>query len=180
VSEPETTGKAAQDRYVALAEVAKPHGLAGELRLKVYNPSSDLILKRPASRFVLPDGRCQSACIRAARRVSNGILIQVEGITDRRGADGLRGARLEVSRAQLGEPAVDDEFYVCDLEGCSALVEGRSLGTVRHVVPYPSCDALVVTRPDGDDLEVPMHERFVAAVNISEGIIELRHIDELE
>ena len=33
------------DAWVPLAEVARPHGVRGELRLKLFNKDSDLLLK---------------------------------------------------------------------------------------------------------------------------------------
>ncbi len=45
-----------ETRLVALAEVARPHGIAGELRLKVYNLDSDLLRRRPPITLRLPDG----------------------------------------------------------------------------------------------------------------------------
>ena len=34
------------DAWVALAEVARPHGVRGEVRLRLYNRDSDLLLEQ--------------------------------------------------------------------------------------------------------------------------------------
>ena len=41
-----------RDQYVPIAEVGRPHGIQGELRLKVYNLESDLLLEKPDVRLV--------------------------------------------------------------------------------------------------------------------------------
>jgi hypothetical protein len=42
--------------WVALAEVARPHGVRGEVRLKVYNTESDLLLAQEEVLVKLADG----------------------------------------------------------------------------------------------------------------------------
>lgn len=44
---------------------------------------------------------------------------------------------------------------------------------------YPTCDALIVARPDGSRLDVPMHEDFVVAVRLADRVVELRRVAEL-
>src|SRR4051812_30796742 len=53
---PRVVPAARERRLVAVAEIARPHGIAGELRLKVYNPGSDLLRRRPPVLLRLPDG----------------------------------------------------------------------------------------------------------------------------
>ena len=164
---------------VPIAEVMRAHGLGGELRLRLYNPESDLIERIESVDLALPDGTSRIVALRSVREGPGAMLAQLEGVDDRTAAEALRGAVLRVPREALGE-AEPGEYFVCDLEQCRVLLGGAPLGSVERVAHYPTCDALVVARPDGSHLEVPMHEDYVAEVRLGERTVELRTIDGLE
>jgi len=167
-----------EDRWIALAEVARPHGVRGELKLKVYNPDSAVLMARPEIRLAYPDGRTESAVIRGVRRQPNALLLRLDGVSGREAADALRGVRVEVMRSILEQPE-DDEFYVCDLIGCQVFLAGASYGTIKDVASYPTCDALVVVRSDGSKLEVPLQGDRVGDVDVADGRVELLNIEGL-
>lgn len=165
-------------RLVPVAEVARPHGLHGELRLKVYNPDSTLLEQRPPVWLRRGGGALERGALETVRRGSGGLLVRLPGIDDRAAAAELRGVQICVERQAL--PATEpDEYYVCDLEGCTATLDGRPIGTVVDVRSYPTCDVLVLRRLEGGELEVPMHVQFVADVRPDERRVELRTIDGL-
>jgi 16S rRNA processing protein RimM len=167
------------ERYVALAEVARPHGVRGELRLKIYNPDSEVLLGRPAIRLASGEGETRPARLESVRRVPGALLVRLEGVSDREAAEHLRGVRIEVLRSAL-QPAADGEYYCCDLEGCEVLLAGERIGRVTSVASYPTCDALVVARDGAPRLEVPLVDRYLSSVDVNQGRIVLRTIDELE
>ena len=164
---------------MAVAEIARPHGVKGELRLKLYNPDSELLLSRPPIRLVLPDGERRAAEIRAIRVVPKTLLIRLAGVGDRDAADALRGAQLEVAR-DLFAPADDDEFYVCDLTGCEVRMADERIGTVKTVAAYPTCDVLVVQRDQGPRLEVPMLSAYVGDIDLEGRTVSLLSIEGLD
>lgn len=172
-------GVASERSFVVVAEVLRPHGLQGELRLKIYNPDSELLGQDPPVELISADGRVRPATIRSARPVSGGLLIRLQGVDCREDAEQLRGAKLQVPRTVLEEPG-RDEYYVCDLVGCRVVLGDRTIGRIVRVVPYPTCDALVVAREGEQDLEVPHHQDFVHEVRIDQAVVELGTIEGLE
>lgn len=164
--------------FVAIAEVARPHGTSGELRLRVFNPDSDLLARRPPLRLVCADGSVKNAQLRSMRHVPGAVLVRLAGVTDRDQAEALRGARVEVARDEL-EPTDEDEYYHCDLENCRVTVAGIEIGRVVAVVSYPTCDALVVEHEKGR-LEVPLVDPYLGHIDIDAGVIELHTIQGLE
>ncbi len=166
-------------RWVALAEVARPHGVKGELRLKVYNLDSDVLLGRPPLRLALADGSRRDARIRQVRRVPGAMLVELDGVRDRDAAEALRGARLEVPRDAL-DATDEDEWYVCDLEGCEARVAGEPFGVIRTVHSYPTCDALVIDKHAGGRVEVPLTDPYLERVDLDARIVALATVDGLE
>jgi 16S rRNA processing protein RimM len=175
--------RAPRDRtLVALAEVARPHGIAGELRLKVYNPESDLLQRRPPVSLRMPDGSRREATITAAREADKALLVRLAGVEDRNAAEALRGAQVCVPRAALPPPA-EGEFYAWDIEGAQAvLTSGEPIGEVLELVSYPTCDVLVVERPGGRKLEVPLVPAYVARVDVGadHAIVEIATLEGLD
>ena len=161
------------DRLVAVAEVARPHGVTGELRLKVYNPESSLFGRGRA--VVLEQGETRTErTIQASRPTEGALLVRLSGIDDRNAAEALRGARVFVRRSAFPD-LEDGEFYACDVEGARAeLEDGELVGTVRELRNYPSVAVLVVETSSGESLEFPLVEAFVASIDTSEGVVRLK------
>lgn len=152
------------DPWIPLAEVARPHGVRGELRLRVYNRDSDLLLDCEEVLLRTADGAERPARLEGARWSDQALLVLLEGTTSRNDAELLRGAVLSVRRSAF-PPLEDGEFYACDVEGATVVLEGGEvLGTVRELVSFPSVEALVVEGPRGT-WEIPLLEGFVAAVH---------------
>jgi 16S rRNA processing protein RimM len=184
-------------RYVPVAEIARPHGVHGEVRLKVYNQDSDLLLGLKAVKLKLADGSERDLSIRAARGVNKAILVKFTGVDDRNAAEALQGAHVTVARDTF-PPLGEGEFYACDLEGARALLStGEEVGRVAGLASYPTCDVLLIDidRPAGFQsaaaapgtgkkprqlrIEVPLLEAYVASIDVERGVVRLVTLDGL-
>lgn len=161
-----------------LAEVARPHGVAGELRLKVYNRDSDLLaqLERVVVRF--PAGEEREVAVRHARPAGDAVLIMLEGCVGRTEAERWRGAQLLAPRAAF-PPLEEGEFYACDVEGARVEVAGEPFGEVERLVSYPTCDALLV-RSDEGRFEIYLVEGSVDAIDVEAGVVRVASREALE
>ena len=165
-------------RWIPVAEVARPHGVRGELRLKLYNLGSDLLLGRRDVALRLADGTERPATIVAARPVPNAVLVQLSGVGDRDAADELRGAVVSIPRDEF-PPLDSGEFYACDVEGARVVLpDGSEVGRVRGLRSYPTCDALEIDG-GGRALEVPLLDAYVQEVDVEGGVIRLVTIEGL-
>ncbi|APR75227.1 16S rRNA processing protein RimM [Minicystis rosea] len=176
-----STGVRRDEGYIAVAEVARPHGVQGELRLKVYNPDSDLLEQKPRVRLRLPDGTTRDASIVSAREANKALLVRFAGIDDRDAAETLRNAEICVPRASF--PALEDgEFYACDVEGARAVMRssGEEIGHVVGLASYPTCDVLLIERPGAARIEVPLLDPYVGAVDVERGVVEILTIEGLD
>jgi 16S rRNA processing protein RimM len=162
------------ERWVPLAEVMRPHGVRGEVRLRLFNRDSDLLLGLDEVLVRFPDGEEQEVSVDFARRANEAILMRLHAVDDRDGADGLRGARICARRSDF-PPAEPGEFYACDVEGARVAVEGGDeLGTVSELRSYPTLDVLVVKASDGGrPWEVPLVESVVKAIDVQGGTVTL-------
>lgn len=166
-------------RFVAVAEIARAHGIQGEVRLKLYHEGSDLLGQRPTLKLRLPDGAERAADITSIRSANKAVLARLAGVADRDAAEALRGAILLVPRDEF-PPLEEGEFYACDVEGARAeLGSGEIVGRVLTLASYPTCEVLVVERADGSKIEVPLLDEFVASVDTDAGLVRLVTIDGL-
>jgi 16S rRNA processing protein RimM len=171
------------DTWIPLAEVARPHGVRGELRLKLFNKDSDVLLAMDEVLVRLADGEEHEVSVDGARRADDAILLKLHSIDDRDRADEVRGALICVRRKDF--PALEDgEFYACDIEGLNVLLAGEKptpVGKVKELRNYPSIDALVVTAADGGkDWEIPLVDVFVESVDVEAGRVILKTVEGLE
>jgi 16S rRNA processing protein RimM len=174
--------------YVPIAEIARPHGVRGEVRLKLYNDASTMIVRGRKVTLLPPEsGRAtkkapDSTTIGGVRKTPGGLLVELAGVSDRDAADLLRGTQLAVLRDEL--PDLDDgEFYVCDLQGARVeLTSGDVIGEVVGLESYPGCDVLRValdSASGGRTIEVPLVDSYVALVDADAHLVKLHHISEL-
>jgi 16S rRNA processing protein RimM len=152
--------------WVCVAAVATAHGIRGTLKLRcfterpedaaAYGPVYDKHGKRLFSLKVIGLSR-------------GGILVEVEGISDRNAAEALRGLELFVPRAALPDLG-PDEFYHSDLEGLDVLhADGARLGVVRALANFGAGDILEVMADDGRTMALPFDHETVRLVDLEAG-----------
>ncbi|WBY08459.1 ribosome maturation factor RimM [Sphingomonas sp. 7/4-4] len=139
------------DRPVTLAAVIGAHGIAGEVRLKVF--AEDLVSYKSFNNGALT--------LKSLRAGSNGAIARFAEVADRNAAEALRGTQLTVPRSAL-PPLEDGEYYHVDLLGLPAVSDaGDALGKVVAIDNYGAGDVLEIERPDGKRFMVPMQPEAV-------------------
>ncbi len=169
-------------RWIELAQVARPHGVRGELRLKVFNADSDALLEASEILIRFRDGHEQEVPVESARRVVGAILYKLRGVNSRERADELREAHVCMRRDAFPRLS-DDEFYVCDILGAEVWLaeadeEPKRIGKVHDLRSYPTVDALIVKADDEKtEWEVPLIEQFIAHVDAAVGRVTLNTLE---
>jgi 16S rRNA processing protein RimM len=174
--------RSGSDALVPLGVVIGAHGLRGELRVKLYNPGSDLLagVRQVALRREVETQTTDRVALRNARAHGGGVwLVTLDGCTDRDTATALRGTDLCIARAEL--PALPPgEHYLVDLVGLDArLPDGSAVGVVEAAVEYPASQVLRV-RVQGGAVEVPMFAPYLVEVRLDEGAVIVDHVQDLE
>ena len=143
------------DSPVTLAVVTGAHGVAGEVRLKVF--AEDLKAHKAFNGGALT--------LKALRVTPQGAIARFAEIPDRTTAEKLRGTELSVPRSAL-PPLGEGEYYHADLIGLPAVSDaGEVLGTVMLVENFGAGDVLEIERPDGKRFMVPMRPEAVPEWN---------------
>ncbi len=113
------------DPPVVLAAVVGAHGVAGEVRLKLF--TDDLSPYRSFNGGALT--------LKSVRHGSNGAIARFAEVADRTAAEALRGTELTVPRSTL-PPLEEGEFYFADWIGLPVLVAGERVGEVAALHDY--------------------------------------------
>ena len=168
---------------VAVGEVLRPHGLGGEIRVRV-------LTDRPEERFgglhecVLwePDIDRREACRITASRVEGDIvLVKMDGIDSLEHARRLAGKLLAIDRA-LAVPAPEGHFYPWQMAGARVETrEGEAAGVFVGIEGGGGQELWIIS--DGERerlipavpeivLEVSVAERRIV-IDPPEGLLEL-------
>jgi 16S rRNA processing protein RimM len=132
------------NRPVTLAAIIGAHGVAGEVRLKLFAQELDS-LKAHAS---FNDGALTLKSVRAG---SNGAIARFAEVVDRTAAEHLRGTALTVPRSAL-PPLEEGEYYHADIIGLPAVsTTGEPLGVCVAIDDFGAGDVLEIEMPAESD-----------------------------
>jgi 16S rRNA processing protein RimM len=146
------------------------HGTAGAVRVR---PTGPVLAGVQAGRTLLVGDPPRPLEVVWRGGSDDRPLLRFAGAESREGAEGLTGAPLRVSQAELPEPP-EDVFYVRDLVGCRIEAAGRTLGAVAEVLNRPANDVLQVATADGGELLVPFTADAVLRVDLPGRVVEVR------
>ena len=152
------------DPYLLIGEITKPQGIRGEMKLKPFTADVTrfdgltLVYKKQGDAF-------EPMAIEVVRVEADAVYLCLDGITDRTGAEKMRGMQLFIDRAHALE-LDEDENFICDLIGVRAVDDfGREIGVLADVLQPGACDVYVFRGGMGEVL-VPALKRAVLSVDI--------------
>lgn len=158
------------DDFVLVGRVVKPHGLHGEVLVKVLsdNPSRFdagaqlLVGKDPGSADLME--------VASARVNQDRLLLQFAESSSLEDAELLRDLMIFVGRDALEELG-DGEFWEHELIGLSVVHRnGEVLGTLGEVIDRPAQDLWSIQTPRGDVL-FPAAQPLVVSIDVEGGTI---------
>jgi 16S rRNA processing protein RimM len=159
----------ATSSLVAVGEVLRPHGLSGEVRVRV-------LTDRPEERFsglrdcVLwePEIDRREPCrITACRLEDETVLVKMDGVDSPERARQLSGRLLAIDRA-LALPPPEGHFYPWQLEGARVETrDGRVVGVFVRIEGGGGQDLWVIADGQRERL-IPAVAEIVVEVNVAE------------
>ncbi|WP_221794820.1 ribosome maturation factor RimM [Aquisediminimonas sediminicola] len=145
-----------QNKPVTLAVVIGAHGVAGEVRLKLFAEDVES-LKRYGT---FNDGQL---VLKSLRHGSNGAIARFASVNDRNAAEAMRGTELTVPRSAL-PPLGEGEYYFADLVGLPCFdSEGTAVGTCIAAENFGASDVIEIERPDKKRFMVPIQVVTIAS-----------------
>lgn len=145
------------DKPVTLAAIIGAHGVAGDVRLKLFGEGAESLKSYKSF-----DVAGRTLTLKSVRPGPNGAVARFAEIGDRGAAEALRGTALTVPRSAL-PPLAEGEYYHADLIGlpCTAST-GEALGTIIAVENFGAGDIIEVERPA---IEGQKAKRFMAPMH---------------
>lgn len=140
---------------MTLAVVAGPHGIGGEVRLKLFTDDLGTYAAFNGGTLTLVQ----------LREGPHGAIARFAEVGDRNAAEALRGTALTIPRSAL-PPLEEGEYYHHDLVGLSVVTEtGDAIGHVLQIADFGAGDVLEIARADGRTFMVPMRPEAVPEWN---------------
>ena len=151
---------------LVVGRIGRAHGLRGEVLVDVRTDEPEARMA-PGAVLATDPGTAGPLTIAAGRVHSGRLLLHFAGVTDRTGAEALRGVLLLADVDPDARPQDDDEWYDHQLVGLDVVrADGAAVGEVREVLHLPGHDVLAVTRPDGSEVLVPFVSEIVPEVDV--------------
>jgi 16S rRNA processing protein RimM len=164
---PDAPAAAPASDALVLAVAIGAHGIAGEVRLKVFAENFE--------RYTRFNGGALT--LKSARHGSNGTIARFAEVADRNAAEALRGTELSVSRDEL-PPLGEGEYYHADLIGLPVLsTAGEALGRVVAVENFGAGDVIEIEREGGTRFMVPMRADAVPTWSTDALIVDAAFVE---
>ncbi len=164
-------------RVVVVGRIRSAVGLAGWVKVESYTDPPDNLLKYRV--WQLGSGSNAWRPLKWAQHRWSGseLQVQMEGVTERNGAELIRNMDIGVRRSELPPPAAG-EYYWDDLLGLMACtVKGETLGEVDHFIDSAAHPYMVLRGVDqtGKTCEhfVPLIKGRVLKVDFDQRVVQL-------
>lgn len=158
------------DKPVTLAAVAGAHGVAGEVRLKLFGEGAAALARYKS----FNDGAL--TLTKARDDGKGGAVARFAEIADRTAAEMLRGTALTVPRSAM-PPLAAGEYYHADLLGLPVVSpDGEPLGTIAGIENYGAGDVLEIELAGGKRAMAPMNPDAVPEWDEARAVVDPAYI----
>ena len=154
-------------KLIEIGSIVKPHGLKGELKLKLHAPESNLILNIDK---IYVDN--QIFKIDYSKKVSNGILLKFVSKNTRNSIEDLIGKKLFVNK-DIIPLAPKGENYYFELIGSKVVYNNVEIGTLIEIVETKANNIYVVKELNGNEILIPKTKSFIKKFNKDKKILEV-------
>jgi len=158
------TGTEVPQDLVQVGHVSGAYGLRGGIRVTPYSTDADALLS--VKTWWLDKPSLRPVQVRSAKSHSGDVTATLVDLSDRDMAEALKGATVQVSRADF--PALpEDEYYWSDLIGLDAVnLQGEALGKVIDMMSNgPQSILRIQPAADPNAPETKIEERLVPFVD---------------
>ena len=168
------------DDLIQVGHITGAYGLRGGIRVSPYSLDADALLS--VKTWWLDKPSLRPVQVRNAKSHSGDVTATLVDVTDRETAEALKGATVQVSRADFPE-LPEDEYYWTDLIGLDTVnLQGEALGKVTDMMHNGAQSILRITpvadpnaAPDAKAPErlVPFVDQYVKTVDLQARLITL-------
>jgi 16S rRNA processing protein RimM len=172
--------QAVPDDLIQVGHITGAYGIRGGVRVTPYSMDADALLS--VKTWWIDKPSLRTVQVRNAKYHSGDVTATLVDVTDREAAEALKGAKVQVSRADFPE-LPEDEYYWTDLIGLDTVnLQGQALGKVTDMMHNGAQSILRITpvpdpnaAPDAKAPErlVPFVDQYVKTVDLQARTITL-------
>lgn len=167
-------------RYLIIGEVLRPHGVRGELRIRLLTDYPERITRDKTlylGKNVNHEGKAYT--VEGMRRNQEYGLLKLVGINDRDAADLLREL-LVLIPLEEAVPLEEGEVYLYELIGMDVQTEdGTRLGELVDVLETGANDVYVVDSPQHGEILLPAIPDCILKIDPDANLVTVRLLDGL-
>lgn len=149
-----------EPRYLTVGHVQRPHGIRGELRVRIVTDYPERLKQHTHFYLARPDSpeKARRYTVEKQRFNKKTLLLKLSGYDDRDSADELRGMLVQVP-IEKAVPLEEGEYYHFQMIGVRVETEdGEPLGQVTELIDTGANDVYVLRGPRGELLLPGMDE----------------------
>lgn len=165
-----------EPHYLILGEILRPHGIKGELRMRVMTDYPERLMSGVKRIYLGTDPNEAEAIpysLKSARFHQDYLLLTIADITDRNEAEALKGqfVMIDIDHAI---PLEDDEYYAHEIIGLKVkTVQGIELGIIKDVLETGANDVYIVSNPRYGELLLPAHAETIVDIDFDAEIVTM-------
>jgi 16S rRNA processing protein RimM len=153
--------------YIPVGKISGAFGVKGWVKIYSFtDPRENILSYSPL--YLSQKGDWVEVKVVEGRLQGKGVVMSLDGVTDRDQVLPLVGVELAITKTQI-KPAGKDEYYWSDLIGMSVVnVKDEQLGQVESLLENGAHDVLVVVNKDKTERLIPF---------VLDDIVELVDLD---
>ena len=154
----------------------RPHGVRGEVGMKLITDYPER-LSQIGTLYIGPEH--QPYLVKRMRRHSTGMIIHLEGLSDRDAAETLRGMFVHI-HIDDAIPLEEGEYYLFQIEGIQVITDtGQVLGHLTDLIETGANDVYVITASDGQQILLPAIPEVIQKVDVVAGVMTVHLLEGL-
>ena len=161
-------------QFLVVGEVLRPHGVRGEVRMRVLTENRDQLLD--LEYVYLADSPEDERKLRLdlsnLRFNKSYALLSFAGCGSRDDAEQLRAKLVMIDRSQAA-PLEGDQYYLFQVIGLQVVCDDVEIGRVREVLQTGANDVYIVESPVQGELLLPAHEETIVSIDFASKVITM-------
>ncbi|MGB4056804.1 MAG: ribosome maturation factor RimM [Alphaproteobacteria bacterium] len=154
-------------KRVCLGKITTAHGIKGLVKILPFG-EDPLLIEDLGPMFTSETGN-ETLSITMKNSAGNKYwLAAVEGVTERNGAEALRGTELWIGRDTLPTIEENNTYYHTDLIGLRVMEGNTEIGHVTNIQNYGAGDLVEIIESTGKTFLVPLTKKLFPEINIKE------------
>ncbi|MGJ3240792.1 MAG: ribosome maturation factor RimM [Anaerolineae bacterium] len=166
-----------QPHYLVLGEILRPHGVRGEMRMRVITDYPERLINQVKTVYLgtsADEADADTYTLKSARFHKDYLLITLDDVSDRNQADPLRG-QLVMIDLDHAVPLAEGEYYLYQLIGLAVQTDtGIQLGKIQQVIETGANDVYVVKGREYGEILLPAHDETLINVDFEAGLVTMK------